>query len=170
MALTPCKSCKQQVDSSAKTCPHCGVADPGVTAGQKFMGLIVLGLIIAVVVTMCSGNSDDTSTTEVPKVDPAVCRQDLACWAEAKFASASAYCKDPVERLANFNARWTDGTFETKFSRYRWKDKELGLVTYIGDKVEFQNGFGAYQNHIYECDFDPVKDAVLDVRAQPGRF
>lgn len=170
MALKPCKSCKQQVDSSAKACPHCGVANPGVTAGQQFIGLIILGVIIAVLVTMCAGGGDEEPVAEKPKVDPAVCRQDLACWAEGKFASASTYCKGPIERLAKFNARWTDATFEMKFSHYRWKDKARGLVTYIGDKIEFQNGFGAYQAHVYECDFDPATDAVIEVRAQPGRL
>ncbi len=29
MALTKCKECKKEVSTSAKTCPHCGVKDPG---------------------------------------------------------------------------------------------------------------------------------------------
>lgn len=28
MALVPCRECGQQVSTEAKTCPHCGVADP----------------------------------------------------------------------------------------------------------------------------------------------
>lgn len=170
MALTSCKSCKQQVDTSAKTCPHCGVASPGVTTGQQLMGLVILVVIIAVVMSMCSGGSDKTTTAETPKVDDATCRKTLQCWGDKHSISGGVYCKDPVEKLAKFSARWTDGTFETKFSHFRWLNQSKGTLTLIGDKIEFQNGFGAYQGHIYECDFDPATDQVLAVRASPGRL
>lgn len=172
MALKPCKSCKHEIDSSAKTCPNCGVANPGVSAKEQVIGLIFLVVIIAIAFKACAGGDDqkDEAATAAPKVDPATCRKDLACWAEEKLVTASVHCKDPVEKLAKFSARWTDGTFDMKFSHYRWKDQERGIVTYIGDKIEFQNGFGAYQGHIYECDFDPAIDAVLEVRARPGRL
>lgn len=84
--------------------------------------------------------------------------------------AASVYCKASVERLAKYTSRWTDGTFETKFSRFRWLNKEQGTLTYIGDKIEFQNGFGAFQKHIYECDFNPANNQILDVRARPGQL
>lgn len=29
MALKPCKECGKEISDSAKTCPNCGVADPG---------------------------------------------------------------------------------------------------------------------------------------------
>lgn len=170
MALKPCKSCKQQVDSGAKACPHCGVANPGVTAGQQFIGLIILGVIIAVVVSMCSGGSDDEPAAAVPKIDDATCRKDLQCWGDKHSISAAVYCDDPIESLAKFSVRWTDGMLEPKFSHFRWLNQEQGTVTFIGDKIEFQNGFGAYQGHIYECDLNPSNNQVLDVRARPGRL
>lgn len=43
-------------------------------------------------------------------------------------------------------------------------------ITFIGDKIQFQNGFGAWRNHIYERDLDPSKEQVLDVRARPGQL
>lgn len=171
MALKPCKSCKHQVDTSAKTCPNCGVANPGVTAGQQFMGLVILAVIIGVGFTMCSGGKGDKPKEgKQVQMDDATCRKDLQCWGDKHSISAGVYCKDPVERLAKYTARWTDGTFETKFSHFRWLDQERGTLTFIGDKIEFQNGFGAYQKHIYECDFDPATNAVLDVRARPGQL
>lgn len=65
MALKPCKSCKHSVDTSAKVCPSCGVADPGVTFAQKAGGLLVLGILIAVAVSMCSGGSKDKPVEKV---------------------------------------------------------------------------------------------------------
>lgn len=66
MALTPCKSCKHQVDRKAKTCPNCGVSEPGVTAGQKVIGILILVAIIFVAVKMCSSGSDKTSAVDKP--------------------------------------------------------------------------------------------------------
>jgi hypothetical protein len=171
VALTSCKSCKQQVDTTAKTCPHCGVANPGVTAAQQVIGGIILVAIIAFGFKMCSGGDDKSpDAAAAPKVDDATCRKDLQCWGDKHSISGGVYCKDPVEKLAKFTARWTDGTFETKFSHFRWLDQSKGTLTLIGDKIEFQNGFGAYQGHTYECDFDPATNQVLAVRASPGRL
>lgn len=168
MALKPCKSCKHQVDTTAKTCPNCGVANPGVTGGSVLGGMIMLA-VVAFLVVKCVGGGDEKQVAK-PKVDPATCMKDLKCWGEKYLSSASVYCKTPVEKLAKYSARWTDGTFEMKFSHYRWKNQAQGIVTYIGDKIEFQNGFGAFQPHIYECDFNPATNAVLAVKASPGRL
>lgn len=67
MALKPCKSCKHQVDAKAKTCPNCGVSDPGVTATQKFLGFVLLIVIIFVAVKVCSGGGEGTSSATQPK-------------------------------------------------------------------------------------------------------
>lgn len=67
MALKPCKSCKHKVDISAKVCPSCGVADPGVTIGQKIGGFVILIVIIAVTVSMCSGGYKDKPVESVTK-------------------------------------------------------------------------------------------------------
>ncbi len=170
MALTPCKSCKHKVDTSAKVCPSCGVANPGVTAGQYVIGFLFLVGLIFIGVKMCSGGSDDKPQAAAQAVDDATCKQDLQCWGDKFSISASIYCKDPVAKLGKYSSRWTDGTLETKFSRFRWLNKDAGTLTYIGDKIEFQNGFGAFQKHIYECDFNPENKLVLSVRAEPGQL
>jgi TM2 domain-containing membrane protein YozV len=108
-----------------------------------------------------------------PKADAsgdAACRQDLRCLAEKQSPGAGVYCKDPVERMAKNDFEWTDGFLERKFSHYRWKNKKAGIVTHIGDKIKFQNGFGAWVHHTYECDLDVSGTQVLGVRARPGRL
>lgn len=98
------------------------------------------------------------------------CRMDLECWGRKHLVAAS-ICIRPVERLANYAHEWVDRLFfDQKFSHFRWKNMGKGVVTYIGDKIRFQNGFGAWQNHVYECDYDPTTDSVLAVRANPGRL
>ncbi|WP_445357069.1 hypothetical protein ACJJIC_12495 [Microbulbifer sp. ANSA002] len=98
------------------------------------------------------------------------CRKDLKCWAEENFISATVHCNRYIEQLAEYSHRWTNAWLEPKFSYYRWKDISAGVVTYIGDKIQFQNGFGAFQNHVYECDYSPTFESVIDVRAEPGKI
>lgn len=100
----------------------------------------------------------------------AACRSDLGCWAEKHFVRASFACAAVVPRLAQYTHRWTDGTLEPKFSRYRWSDRAAGVVTYIGDRVEFQNGFGAWLSMIYTCDYDTGSGHVVDAQASAGRL
>lgn len=178
MSMTKCKECKREVSTKAKTCPNCGVKDPGTKASNIIGGFIVLAVIIFGI-SMCSSNdesstSSDTSapakTPEKIAAEAAACKKDLSCWGEKHSISAAVYCDDHVEKLAKYDHEWTDGLLELKFSHYRWKNIDKGIVTYIGDKIKFQNGFGAWQNQVYECDFDPATEAILDVSAAPGRL
>jgi hypothetical protein len=100
----------------------------------------------------------------------AECMRSLECWGSRHRAAASVYCADAVPRLAKNNFEWTDGILEPKFSQFRWKNAKSGVVTYVGDKIRFQNGFGAWALHVYECDFDPTSSRVLDVRTSPGQL
>jgi tetratricopeptide (TPR) repeat protein len=47
MALTNCKECKKEVSAEAKTCPYCGVDNPGVIDNKnRRVGVVVLALLI----------------------------------------------------------------------------------------------------------------------------
>jgi hypothetical protein len=107
---------------------------------------------------------------EAKRLKEAECRATLRCWAERTIITASLMCREPVERLPRFSFRWVDKWYEPKFSHYRWASLDKGTVTYIGDRMEIQNVFGAWVPHIYECDYDPETKQVLAVRAQPGRL
>lgn len=164
-----CSNCGQEMSQKAPTCPKCGHPNKKanhLSGGETLMGL---GIAIAVIWWLASGDSSSSSENK-KQVDLAACKAELQCWGDRNISGAGVYCKDHVERLAKYSARWTDGTFETKFSRFRWLDQSKGTLTYIGDKIEFQNGFGAHQAHIYECDYNPETNVVSDVRARPGRL
>lgn len=72
MALKPCKSCKHQIDTSAKTCPSCGVANPGVSAGDSFKALLGLAVVVAIGLAMCSGGDKDKPTGQAANNDAAI--------------------------------------------------------------------------------------------------
>ncbi len=102
--------------------------------------------------------------------EEAACKSDLNCWGEKANIVAMFSCPRLIERMAKYDYEWTDGFLDVKFSHYRWKDIENGIVTVIGDKIKFQNGFGAWSPMIYQCDVDPVTKTVLDVRVSAGRL
>ena len=52
MALIKCKECGEEVSAQAKTCPHCGVKNPGVSAKSGCLGFIGLCFVVAVVMAL----------------------------------------------------------------------------------------------------------------------
>lgn len=170
MALIKCKECGHDVSDKADACPNCGakVQKPAQQVGcGTIVGVVFLvGFLIAVF--SGSSSSDKGSGTAA---DSQECKKDdLQCLGDKGVIAAGVYCQDQIEKHAMHSVKWTDGTFETKFSRFRWKDKANGIITYIGDKAEFQNGFGAFTPVIYECDLGTDQKTVLDVRVTEGRL
>jgi len=154
-----------------------GFAMPGSAVVRWGGGFIVTGILAIVGISIggtsptASGRPGNTGTaTSSSQITDTECRKTLRCWGEKHNANAAVRCRRPVERLAKNNFEWTDGILEPKFSRYRWKNEERGEITYIGDKIKYQNGFGAWTFYVYECDLDASGQTVLDVRASPGRL
>lgn len=66
MSLKPCRECKKDVSSEAKTCPHCGVSKPtkgpyDISAGMGC--LLVFGLLMLIGFI---GSLGDTPSTPAP--------------------------------------------------------------------------------------------------------
>ena len=110
------------------------------------------------------------SKQEQKEGEAVACRANLQCWGDENSTAASVYCPDHIERLAKYDYEWTDGWLGAKFSRFSWKDRQNGVVTYVGDQIKFQNAYGAWIHHTYYCDWDPSKKKVLEVRAVAGRL
>jgi hypothetical protein len=130
--------------------------------------------IFALVAKCSSTSAPDSKTNAQPEISTAQreaqCKEDLQCWSQKAMIEVGGRCQRKIEKFAKYSVRWTDKTLESKFSRVAWLDKEKGTLRLIGDKVEFQNGFGAYRPHTYSCAVDPATKAVLDVAVQPGRL
>lgn len=171
MALKPCKECKKEVSTTASTCPHCGVKNPAISGKETLYGLVGLAAIVAVTVAMCTDSDEDKAKAKAAAaaVD-AACAKDLQCQGDKGTVAAGLFCADDVERLAKHSVKWTDGTLEPKFSRFRWTTSKQESITFIGDKATFQNGFGAFTPVIYECDMAADLRTVLNVRVSEGRL
>jgi hypothetical protein len=178
MALVKCPECGRDTSDAAKSCPLCGYPIPGRTAvltkpetrkqqkpqgeGWFWAGVVAAGIIIT---TIAGSNTSNllTSTDEN-------CSQELKCTAEKSLVNASSLCAPNIEKLAKYNFEWTNWAIDPKLSHYRWKDDSKQVIVYRGDKIKFQNGFGAWTISTYECDFDANSQRVLAVRAYPGRI
>lgn len=169
MALVKCKECGHEVSKKAETCPNCGAPVKQKPTQYGCGTLILLAFIVFIFIGVFSSN-DSSNTQSKPKVSDAECKKTLQCWGDKHSIAAGVRCESYVEKLAKYSHKWTDGMLEPKFSHFRWKNQAKGVVTFIGDKIQFQNGFGAWQHYVYECDYDPSSEQVLDVRAREGRL
>ena len=99
------------------------------------------------------------------------CDKDLACAGERSLIDASVYCKDAIEHQAKNSVKWTAGSFEPIMSRYKWgSEGPGGNVIFVGDKVEFQNGFGAFTPVTYACEWDAKAKRPVRVQVGEGRL
>lgn len=173
-------------------------ANPPVTrprTAMQSLGLFVgIPLAVSIVLAIGMGYVDDYSSTQraqraqrvaqaavidaehqkvrdaQQKVADAACRPSLNCWGSKHRIAAIIQCRAPIEKLAPNQYEWTDGWLEPKLRFSQWLNPERGIVRYNGDKIKFQNVFGAWIFQRYECDYDTLQDTALAVRVQPGRL
>lgn len=172
MAKKYCPKCSELIDVYSKICPECGLEKPFKVAAKKArMGYLlwVVIIVIAIISVLNLSTNDPNkkavnTETKKEKCSPS----DLQCLGDKHLFSAAILCEHDIEKMAKYSHKWTDGILEPKFNRFRWTDAEKKNITYIGDTIQFQNGFGAWQNHIYECDISPSTLTLIAVRVGPG--
>lgn len=173
MALTTCTACYGQVSSDAKTCPHCG--KPLDTADRIARAIpgVLTGLVILYFISLCTGPAQPPipSKTATPELTPeqiAACRADIKCTGERKSTAAALACRPVMEAQAQYSVKWPDGLPIWFYSE--WRDVEKTAIVYLGDSLKLQNQFGAWENHIYSCTYDPDNDRVIEVFLAAGRI
>lgn len=142
-------------------------AKPPISFGRKALATFLLGFVILWVfagVKALTGQAGEAAKGE------SACRAEMVCWAKMHKVAASDACQKAIEKLARYQAEWTHWAIDGIFKHAQWDNSAAGSLTYSGDSVKFQNGFGALLPHKYECDYDPELRLVTDVRAAPGRL
>ena len=79
------------------------------------------------------------------------------------FGAAEWDCAKAVEKEAKWDFEWLDGMFTFKFDRYKTTVETPGVLVVLGDKLKFQNGFGAWTRMNYSCHYDGPNERVLGV-------
>jgi|SaaInlStandDraft_5_1057022.scaffolds.fasta_scaffold47318_1 hypothetical protein len=97
------------------------------------------------------------------KVDSIKKHGNNAKWMKDNFhVDAEIKCHKKIPMLAKYGHKWVDGFLDSRFPYYERSVKEDGVLTIVGDKIKFQNIFGAWIPYKYYCDYDVINDIVLD--------
>ena len=99
-----------------------------------------------------------------------LCKKSLQCWGEKHSLRATYASKKLIEKHATYDFEWTDGWLGSKISKMQWKDKNKLTLIYFGDKIKFQNKFGAWQNMIYRIEYDPINEKLISLKVDSGRL
>ena len=87
----------------------------------------------------------------------ASCRANLNCRAQNFIESADMFCKERIEKMAKPGTlHWDHKREQDMLSRFEWKDKMKGTITYFGDKALIETPKGLVREK-YACDVDPDK-------------
>ncbi|MEN7526983.1 hypothetical protein [Cupriavidus sp. DL-D2] len=138
-------------------------------------GLIVTAVGGGLIASSLSGDNGVEAARRAEKAaqlaaDEAACKENPNCWGARFIEQASVPCSQAIERYSKFSFRWKDTPTETRFPRAAWEDEPAGRIAFIGDRIQFQNGFGAYQDMKYICSYDIQGDRVISARVYEGRL
>lgn len=92
------------------------------------------------------------------------------CSLNGAWQYAESVCPKLVERMAKYGFQWVEGLTVFKIEPRHEKTEKSHLVKFFGDKVKFQNGFGAWSNMVYVCTFDLSQRKIVDVNVFKGRL
>ena len=114
------------------------------------MGILALALVL--LIAACENEAE--------------CRKDGECWGEKHVQDAALACAPDIEAQARYDHDWTDSLFERKFSRWFWDNIPASIMRYDGNKIKFQNGFGAWQQMGYSCYYNTDTKSVVRVEVR----
>ena len=169
MAIIQCRECGKDVSNgfSVVKCPHCGASTPDekkykrAKNGFKAFGAFLGGLFLFIVIALIFVEEDP----EAKAKRLAECRKDLKCWAKENRIDMLLACDPIIESNAKYEFKWGDDW--DNYPYLTWTDKDKGIITYKGDNISFQNGFGVFQQINYGCVCDTANKTLLDVIIEP---
>lgn len=144
-------------------------------------GTLIVIVVAVVILAAVFGDHDKKPKDSTPSPTAAAaaadeakrdeeCATDVVCSAKKHAGAAEVYCKPQIEARALHDVKWTDKFLDPMMSRYKWAGDKHDAIVYIGDKVAFQNGFGAYNPMIYLCTVDLASERVTKLEIIEGRL
>lgn len=184
MALKPCRECGKEVSASAKTCPHCGVANPVKQASGCFPIILVI-VLLAIIGGMFASNSSTTTSLQssgqsAQSSNPpaSTCSSD---WHACKdngdlvnnyqgWSSVQSACQNKVDSEVQYGepkwpSMWSGGAFGSYYPGTSYIS--TGIAIAIENNVQIENAFGAMVHSTAICRYDLNSQAVLDASWSP---
>lgn len=118
-------------------------------------GVIVIAVFIGVVVAIAYAadlDSDEDSAQGTTATTDA-------------GSEGEAECKRTIESMARYDYDWTTGFMESPFHTQSDISAE-NTVTRWGNKIKFQNAYGAWRHGSYWCIYDVARKQVVDADVQ----
>lgn len=175
-----CSNCGTAYPAKIGKCPNCGSSVKMGKRRKNYIlkgGLIIAGIGISLSMifeedispaTSITSNAPASATVAAeaqpePELSDEDCKKDTACWGKRHLTSAQTPCQRAIERQARYDFEWTDGWLGTRFMYASYEEDTAHIIVYSGDSLRLQNGFGAWSNYSYACEFDTRTKQVLDV-------
>lgn len=117
----------------------------------------------------CYAEMNTTPDSQIPESTP-VQKPQTKQKKPDYYTSVSVACPPMIEHMAKYDFKWTDGWFDFKFQPRPLRTRDPDVVSYYGDKLKLQNGFGAWMNVIYYCDVNTKTGMIVNVRVKQGRL
>jgi hypothetical protein len=184
MALVNCRECGTAVSKKARTCPHCGISNPGTSIAAKAGFFSIIAIIIAGLFSLSKGAHNPASAqpnieVAAANVQPAKAEQADAGWMsqhgddpkalDDRFSgSAQAACSsgsdEYLKGIASYNFAWdknAEGFFGDKFDKFSLRSAGSGMLSLLSTRAKLSNGFGAFQKISFYCLYDANRGEVV---------
>lgn len=154
--LVPCKGCQEKVHQTAKTCPNCGIKDPGITTKMKAIASVGLLALIGASYVACSESPQERAARDE------ACKKDIHCIADRNMITAMAPCKEAIEAKAHGMITWNYSSTELIFHTAFWGDVEGTQIRFVGNQASIQRVDGSTDQTHYSCTWNPDTKSVTD--------
>ncbi len=133
-------------------------------SSTKKTGCIGCLVLIVVIVIIFGVIGEVTRPDDTSDQNNLGCLMDFDCLANNRewIRSAERACAEAVERQAPWDYEWTNSWPSSKFHTVAAGGAQSFRM--IGDRVRFQNGFGAWRHMEYTCWYQPLRDRVETIK------
>lgn len=126
------------------------------------IGLILLGIIVAIPFIFKVETTRDASAYAVPELPLTECQEDIECMDLKHQKYVVHECKKVVESDLKTNYRWTKADPKDIFRRKIFDKYDNSIIVYTGDALQVRNSYGDWVRHTYVCLYDTKIRAIKD--------
>ena len=158
MALKPCRECKTEISTDAKTCPHCGKKKPHDSPLQNVIGGIVLFGLVAGGLAWCGGDDETASDAVADKsAEGPITATGLEGCARKAMRGATG-----VERILKVDIRDSAADPGQKLIDVTFEAADNLTTSFVKGGIE--QGMWRGYHAIFTCPEEPVARATMEAQ------